>query len=268
MRVEPVPDEPAAVADLAGERTLLVADYHAGIEEGLSYEGVELDSRADARREQLLALLDRTDAERLVVLGDLGHAIGEPGRAERSEVTALLESLPDDVAVTVVKGNHDGDLEAVLDDCERPVALSPAHGIRVGDVGLVHGHTWPAPHVLDADVVCMGHEHPVARLTDEVGGTRKERVWLRGRLNATPFVEHHGDRVVDDDHDDSAGDDDHDERVVDGDLVVFPAFNDLSGGTWVNADADGFLSPFLPAGLADGEAYMLDGTRLGPYRQV
>ncbi len=48
------------------------------------------------------------------------------------------------------------------------------------------------------------------------------------------------------------------------DIVVFPAFNDTSGGTWVNVPGQGFLSPFLPGGLADGEAYLLDGTRLGP----
>ncbi|MDB2293553.1 phosphoesterase, partial [Halorubrum ezzemoulense] len=53
-RVEPVVGEPAAVADLGAERALLVADVHAGIEVGLRYErGVELDSRADERRERL-----------------------------------------------------------------------------------------------------------------------------------------------------------------------------------------------------------------------
>jgi metallophosphoesterase superfamily enzyme len=50
-------------------------------------------------------------------------------------------------------------------------------------------------------------------------------------------------------------------------MVVCPAYNDLSGGTLVNAEPD-FISPFLPTGLSDGEAYLLDGTRLGPYRSV
>lgn len=53
----------------------------------------------------------------------------------------------------------------------------------------------------------------------------------------------------------------------DANLVVFPAFNDRSGGTQVNTD-NPFISPFLPAALADGEAYLLDGTRLGAYRDI
>ena len=129
--------------------------------------------------------------------------------------------------------------------------MTPTGGIRVGEVGFAHGHTWPARRVLEADIVCVGHEHPAVRLEDEVGGNRAERAWLRGPLDADPFREHY-DEALD----------------ITGELVVFPAFNDLSGGTWVNVDGQEFLSPFLPDGLADGEAYLLDGTRLGAYRQV
>ncbi|WP_225334566.1 metallophosphoesterase [Halomicrobium urmianum] len=248
MGVEPVPDEPAAVADCDGERALVVADYHAGIERGLRRQGVELESDADARRERLLALLDRTEPDRLVVLGDLAHAIGDPEGAEHEELTTLLDAVS--VPVTLVKGNHDGDLEPFLGEFE-DVTVTPSHGTRIGPVGFVHGHTWPSPDVLRADVLCVGHEHPVVRLEDEVGGTRVERAWLRGGLDPDPFEAFH-DLELD----------------VRGDLVVFPAFNDRSGGTWVNVEGQEFLSPFLPAGLAGGEAYLLDGTRLGDYRRV
>jgi metallophosphoesterase superfamily enzyme len=54
---------------------------------------------------------------------------------------------------------------------------------------------------------------------------------------------------------------------TDPELVVFPAFNELLGCTWVNEN-DGFLAPFLPAALPAGDAYLLDGTRLGGYREV
>jgi metallophosphoesterase superfamily enzyme len=248
MGVEPVPGEPAAVVDCDSERALVVADYHAGIEVGLRYEGVELDSRADERRERLLALLDRTLPDRLVLLGDVGDAIGEGSDEERAELAALFAAVPDDVAVTVVPGNHDGAVEAVAGD---DVAVTPSHGVRIGDVGFLHGHTWPSPAVIEADVVCTAHEHPVVRLEDTVGGARKERAWLRGSLAADPFEAFH----------------DRDLAIV-GELVVFPAFNDRSGGTWVNVEGQTFLSPFLPDGLAGGEAYLLDGTRLGDYRRV
>lgn len=252
MTVEPVPGAPAAVATLDDERALVVADYHAGIEHALRREGVELDDRAGTRRRRLLGLVAETDPDRLVVLGDLVHSIGEARGPEREELAALLQALS--VPTTLVKGNHDGDIEQTLVDLglDGRVTVTPSSGVRLGPVGLVHGHTWPGADVVSAEVVCVGHEHPLVRLTDEVGGSRLERVWLRGGLDPTPFEQR------------GVGDDDS----IAGDLVVFPAFNDRSGGTWVNVAGQTFLSPFLPAALDDGEAYLLDGTRLGPYQNV
>jgi putative SbcD/Mre11-related phosphoesterase len=253
VAVEPVPDEAAAVADCGDERALVVADYHAGLEVAIRYDGVEVRSRAADRRERTRRLLARTGADRVVFLGDLANAIGSPGREERSELEELLAALTPRVPVTIVKGNHDGEIEAVvagLDDGGEDVEVTDGSGTRIGSVGFAHGHTWPSRAVCSAPTVCVAHEHPTVRLEDEVGGRRVERAWLRGRLAPGPFVEHHGD------------------LAVDGDLVVFPAFNELTGGTWVNVDGQGFLSPFLPDGLADGEAYLLDGTRLGDYRRV
>jgi putative SbcD/Mre11-related phosphoesterase len=250
--VEPVPGEPAAVATLDGERrperALVVADFHAGIESALRAEGVSLDSRAEERRERIFSLLDRTDPDRVVFLGDLMHAIGDPGGAERGEIEVLLERLADrDVPVTLVKGNHDGAIESWAD-----VEVTAGDGVRLGDVGFAHGHTWPAPDVLDSEVVCVGHEHPAVRLEDEVGGSRVERVWLRGDLDPEAFA----GRV-----DDAIGG-----PVAE--LVGFPAFNELVGSTWVNVEGQEFLAPFLPEAAPSAEAYLLDGTRLGDYLTV
>ena len=250
MGVEPVPDEPAAVADCGKDRLLVIADYHAGIEAGLRAEGVELDSLAEERRRRLCSLIDRTDPDRLAVLGDLGHAIGDPGPAERDEIRILLDAVTDRVPVTLVQGNHDGGIERLVEELP-DVTLVSGSGTRLGTVGLAHGHTWPGPEVLDADVLCLGHEHPVVRLEDDVGGYRIERVWLRGGVDPTPFREFHGP-----------------DQPVPEQLIVFPAFNERSGGTWVNVPGQDFLSPFLPEALVDGQAYMLDGMRLGGYRSV
>jgi len=251
MAVEPVPGEPAAIAECDDERALVVADYHAGIEAGLRREGVELPNKADERLESLVSLVEREGPDRLVLLGDLGDAIGNPGRDERAEIADLFAALPPELPVTLAKGNHDGDVAEILDGVDQPVEVTPGHGVRLGEVGFAHGHTWPSPDVLGADVVCIGHEHPVVRLEDEVGGRRVERVWLRGRLLPEPFEAFHDADLA-----------------IDGELVVCPGFNDLSGGTWVNVRGQEFLSPFLPEGLADGQAYLLDGTRLGDYRRV
>jgi putative SbcD/Mre11-related phosphoesterase len=252
MAVEPVPGEPAAVADCAGERALVLADYHVGLEVALRREGVEIRPAVDERRAAVLDLLDRTDADGLVILGDLTNRIGEPAGDERDELDALLEAATDRCPVTVTKGNHDGMLGETVASLgyDDEVTVVDGPGTRLGGVGFAHGHTWPARTVVEADVVCVAHEHPQVRLEDEVGGARTERVWLRSQVDAEPFAVHFDDEIH-----------------ADGELVVFPAFNERLGGTWINT-ADEFLSPFLPAGLADGEAYLLDGTRLGDYRSL
>ncbi|RRJ28174.1 metallophosphoesterase [Halocatena pleomorpha] len=254
--VEPVPNEPAAVAAVDSERALIVADYHAGIEIELRQEGVELPSRATDRRESVLSLLDQTNADRLIVLGDLMTEIGAPRPPERDELRTLITRVTERVPMTIVKGNHDGSIEPIVDaavsefDPPHEVHVTPTDGYRTGNIGFIHGHTWPSTDVLDADVIGMGHEHPMVRLTDAVGGSRTERVWLRGALRSEPFETHYGASID-----------------VAGELVVFPAFNDLTGGTWTNTGQE-FLAPYLPAGVRSTQAYLLNGTRLGQYDRI
>jgi len=247
--VAPLPDRPLAVVETGTERVLALADYHAGLEAALrAEEGVGAESRAGERRETVLSAVDAVDPDRLLVLGDFMHSIGGPGGAERGEIEVLLESLS--VPVTVVRGNHDG----AIDDWIAGATVTDARGVRIGAVGFAHGHTWPAPEVVTADAVCV------------------ERVWLRGHLDRAPFEERGYDWS---EADTGEGDGRNEAGEAEGaiapavgpSLVVFPAFNDLSGGTRVNVERE-FLCPFFPAGFADVEAYLLDGTRLGPYDRV
>ncbi len=262
LEFEPLAGTPAAVATCEGDRLLLVSDYHAGIEAGLRHErGVEVPSRAQNRREQLLSLLRRTAPDRLVICGDLMHAIANPGGAERGELEVLFESIAESapaLTVTLIKGNHDGAIEPWLEDTGLEISVVSGAGIRLGSLGLCHGHRWPRRAVLEADLVCLGHEHPSVRLEDDVGGRRVERVWMRGRLAPEPFRERPEYEGL--------------EWVTGAEpapqLVVMPAFNDLSGGTWINVPGQGFLAPFFPAGIAEADAYLLDGTRLGPYQSL
>lgn len=249
--IEPIPGAAAATASLPGERALIVADYHAGLEYALRYErGVELDPGAQRRCDRLLSLLSQTDADRVIVLGDLAHRIAAPEGEELDELEMVIEEVTTRVPMTLIQGNHDPGVATAFAD---QLDVRPANGCRIGDIGFVHGHTWPRPEVLAADTLCAGHEHPQVQLSDEVGGTRTERAWLRGPLEMAGFAENVSVTGSDWKHPE---------------LVLFPAFNERSGGTRVNIDGREFLSPYLPESLEAADSYLMDGTRLGPFRQV
>ncbi len=249
--IEPIPGAPAAIASLPGERALIVADYHAGLEYALRYErGVELDSGAQRRRDRLISLLSQTDADRVIVLGDLAHRIAAPEGEELDELEMLIEDVTARVPMTLVQGNHDPGVATEFAD---QLDVRPAGGCRIGNIGFAHGHTWPRAEVLAADTLCAGHEHPQVQLSDTVGGTRTERAWLRGSLEMAGFAEDVSLEDIEWRHPE---------------LILFPAFNERSGGTKLNIDGGDFLSPYLPGALDTADSYLMDGTRLGPFRQV
>lgn len=247
--VEPVIGAPAATVTLGDRRLLLLADYHAGIELGFRYrDGLHVASRADDRLTTLLDLIEELDVDEVVVLGDLMHSIGSPAYDERAEIERLVEALPGGISLTVIKGNHDGELEQWL---ERATVLDAPGTCRDG-LALSHGHTWPPEDALEAEVLVIGHEHPQVRLEDAVGGAAIHRVWLRGRLRVEPIADHFGLEVP----------------PIGPELIVMPAFNELSGGTFVNLEDEDFLVPYLPECLSAEGVYLLDGTLLGPLGTV
>lgn len=254
-QIQPVQGEPAALVTTPTARLVVVADIHAGIESALRYErGVELPSAATSRRRRLLGYCLDTDPDRVVLLGDIGHSIAAPRGAESAELVTLLTVLASRWPVTVTPGNHDGDLSAWLADSpaidpevRSAITVSAPDGTVIDGVGFLHGHTWPHPSVVAQPLICAAHEHPAIRLFDSVGGSVRSRAWLRATVERTALT---------------------DDGDIDGTtrLVIFPAFNDRSGSTWLSDDTSEFLSPYLPAVLQQGEvrAYLLDGTDVGP----
>jgi predicted MPP superfamily phosphohydrolase len=174
MAVEPIPGEPAAVAGLPGERALVLADYHAGLEVGLRSDGVELRSHAADRRESVLGLLSETAADRLIVLGDLGNAIGEPGSEERSEVEDLLGAVTERVPVTVVKGNHDGEIEAVTEPVDGDVTVTVSGSVTWGSLTDTPGprptYSTPTWSVRATNTLSSGWKTTLVALVPSVSG--------------------------------------------------------------------------------------------------
>lgn len=241
--LEPIPDRPV----LRAGDTLVVADLHIGKEEELRQAGFSLPSQTQAMGEKIAALLDEFRPKRLVILGDLKHQIPRFTGLERRDVPRFFDLLEDAVAeVHLVQGNHDGNIALIL---PRWVTLHGAAGVRLEDVGYIHGHAWPAPDVMEAKTLLMGHNHPTVLLPDRLGPRRLARCWVRA-----PFVAS-APRYA----------------TYPEELVLVPAFNEFSGGTTMNETGSRYLGPVLNYGLVAmerGQVYLLDGTYLGRLRDM
>jgi len=157
---------PSGAAYLSAEQTLLIADAHFGKAVSFRKLGVPVPSGTTTENLDLLsALLDTTQARRIVFLGDFLHS-------KRSHAGGTLDNIAQwrdrhvDIDLTLVRGNHDdraGDPPASLnfEVVDEPLMLGP--------FALCHH---PRP-VAGAYVIC-GHWHPCI----SVSGRAFERLRL------------------------------------------------------------------------------------------
>jgi DNA ligase-associated metallophosphoesterase len=156
---------------------LLVADLHWGKSEtfrtlGLPVPGGDLED--DLAR--IAAILSRTGAKRLVVLGDLVHARAGITPELVSVVAAWRRAHP--VSMRLVRGNHDRHVPSL--PAEWGIEAVPGVS-RDGGYAFCH-HPVEVP---DAYVWC-GHIHPVFTLRGVADRIRVPCFHLRPRLGVLP----------------------------------------------------------------------------------
>ncbi len=238
MNLEPVPDEPALLAD----DILVIADLHIGLEQELAEKGVRMPSRAEVMAERIVRIADRRGADRLVILGDVKHLVPKMAARERRDVYVFFRDLAGRFPeMYIAQGNHDGMLKHVV---PRSVRFKSPHGFRIGEAGFCHGHAWPFKKVMEAPRLLMGHNHPAVALRDPLGHRHLLPCWMR-----TPFRRGHPRYAR-----------------LPKEAVVVPAFNELCGGIPVNDIHARFIGPLFDEGLMrvdETRIHLLDGTFLG-----
>ncbi len=151
------------------EQVLVVADLHLGYAWAQRHGGQLLPlSARDETLSTLVALQLDYDPRTIVLLGDIvQRAVPVP------ELKALLNELVEELSrrsrLVLVRGNHDFQLERLLEQATPKVELG--RQFQSGRDVLVHG---------DCEVegpcegrVIMGHEHPAIRLNDGVATSLK-----------------------------------------------------------------------------------------------
>lgn len=226
------------LVEAQSDRVLVAGDLHLGMERELRREGVHGIEESPDLIAHLGQLAAEERVDRILLLGDVKHTLG----AWEPEKRALsgLEELA--VPVEVVPGNHDGELEEIAPF----LTIHGARGIRIGDVGFLHGHTWPSEAVAQGGRLVLSHNHPHVALRDGLGQVSTEPCWVRA-----PIPE---------------GCKRYPDAQLPGEAVLVPAFNPLLGGIALNRPEDEPLGPLLANDVIDldaGRVYTLDGVELG-----
>lgn len=246
--IKPVTSEPALF--LRETKMLVISDLHLGIESELASQGIILPSQTHEVKDRILKLIERTRAEKLLLLGDVKHNVPRTSWKEWKELPEMFEEISNIVEVEIVPGNHDSDLEGMV---PRKVKIHSVHGTRIGEIGFVHGHAWPSKDVLCSKTIIMGHMHPAYEFTDRSGCRKVEPVFLCGKINSASIPGHPNPSLSTT-------------------LMVLPPFSRLVGGAAVNKSLpDDVISPLFKSGavsLPETEVYLLDLTYLGRVKEL
>lgn len=255
---------------LEEDKTMVIADLHLGFEYELSKMGISIPYQTGRLMEELFSIIREYRPRRLVILGDLKHGIPITSFQERREIPEFLTSLSKEVEhVVVVRGNHDGGLQDIVPE---GIDMVSSKGLLLGEkykVGAFHGHAWPGAKLLGCDLMILGHSHPTVLLRTPLGIRLTRRVWARGVCTreklAAAYLEKdgiafEGDAV-------QKFEETHKSSVLNSEVILMPAFNDLLGGLPVNSETPKtLLGPLLRTktiDTTDFEIYLLDGTYLG-----
>jgi metallophosphoesterase superfamily enzyme len=232
-----LPEGPALFLEKE-HRLLFIADTHFGAETEFGRRGVHIPSNTDRRLDRILSCIGKTSPDMLIILGDFKHAIPMTSRQEYAELPRVIDTLRDHVPLRLAPGNHDGGIERFLDKEE----ILPRDGALIEGIGVLHGHTYPAPELL-GHLCIVGHHHTVLHLYDEVGcSLRSHPAYVMGTLRTECLG--------------ALSPPDAPTRVL-----FMPAFFEYAGGLDVRTLPDSGLSPIARClDTADAEVFLDDGT--------
>jgi len=276
-QIKPMQPYPALLLQDNHDRALVVSDLHIGWERLLSQRGVHVPSQTPKIKNMMLRLIKEAKPTRVIFLGDVKDAITKVSMEEWKDIPEFFEDIQEKVSdIQVVLGNHDGNLEPLLPETVK--ILSPT-GISFGDVGLFHGHAWPAPELLECRSLITGHVHPTVAIRDPMGFRMTRQVFVKAPCNgeqlAKSLLNHLGIKM----NTDLSGvlEEQYKVKLNVSQLFIMPSFNQFLGGRPINERKRGkkktgaFIGPILRSGsvnIDDAEVYLLDGTFLGTVDQL
>jgi putative SbcD/Mre11-related phosphoesterase len=162
----------AIVYNLKKERFLCVADLHIGYSPTPSFPYHSKRLTMDLAK-RIIQISTNSKSNNLILLGDIKHTIARITRSDDLEIRSFFEEIkPFFKKIYLVLGNHDGSIKTILPS----YVITIRKGLLLGDVYFMHGHTLPEKEVKKANLIIMGHLHPIFfRPRSPLNG---QRVWL------------------------------------------------------------------------------------------
>jgi len=238
MHLEFLPEGPALIIENT-MRVLVIADLHFGIESAFEMCGIHIPTQSKRRLERACACIEKSNADCLVLLGDVKHNIPQTTKQEYRELPSILQTFRELIPLKVSPGNHDGGIERFLAHNE----LLPVRGGLIDDVWYLHGHTYPDPSCAGG-VLVVGHLHPMVSLYDEVGCALYDRAFLFAGMNEKCLKL-------------------NSKVHIQTRTLFMPAFNELSGCDILQMKG-GSLGPLSRCmNVDETEVFLTDGTYIG-----
>lgn len=232
---------PALLIEEKGKKTMLISDLHIGFEERFAKSGVRIPSSTNKLADELTSLIEREKPDSLVILGDVKYSVNEVTNTEWREVPSFFEKVVSKIPITIIPGNHDGGLEPLVPS---DLHLEEPLGIKIGSIGMFHGHTKPPSSFGRIDKLIMGHLHPTySRKGSPISGSQ---TWLMLKVKRESIFESKTTGYVD--------------------LIVLPSFNRELSALGFTSNRGRIISPAIrrvSEYVQDAVIMTLDGDVIG-----
>ncbi len=161
--------------------TLVISDMHLGLEGIAAEQGIYIPKiQFEKEMNALKSIIEKIDAENIIICGDIKHEFSETSYHEFREVSDIFIFLKNTFKrVILIKGNHDNFIIYVT----RRHDVELYEDMIFGRYYFIHGHKIPESFyekIGKAEYIIMGHEHPAIALYDDVGVKEKVKVFLHG----------------------------------------------------------------------------------------
>ena len=241
--LKPIQNESALLIE--SKRLLVIADLHIGIESELRGNGLSVTSQISKMVDRLTKICKEHNPKEIVLLGDVKHNIPSSTISEKKYVTKFLDSIKEFGLIHIIPGNHDGNIQDFISD---GIILHQSDGLKIRNIGFVHGHKWPSKDILQTKHIIMAHTHPTIRLTDRLKHMNFEPCWIKAKFLKDKLEEKYPESA-------------------NPEVLIMPAFNPLCGGIAVNKDGiTGPLGKLI--NIYNSQIYLLDGTYLGKVKNI